>query len=295
MPGKKAISLICLLFLSFFGFGQQNPHVYWRFSNAEILQEGEDLFLVFDVEISCDKAATYHSDMQVYLNYNTLAFGENVVASGNIFVEKSDLMAGEFGSTPLYVTYPPNTQGADNQSYRHAILTEAQFPVPNPAFANEVPLLPEWGKLLHYKMRIQDDTQLAGIEFVPAVLTNFMNGGQYYVDQAHPSPTKYGDPPGYEGVYENNLMEFPLSISGIDLLENNGISLYFAEGTLFIWNPGMEDIDIRIFDLKGREVFQKSSDGEKKDAFKPELPGGFYVAVATSGSSSSCLKFLVRP
>lgn len=280
-------SLICL--------SQQNPHVHWRFVNEAVVEEGGELFLIFDVEVSCDKTGTYHSDMQVYINYNTLAFGENVVASGNIVVEKADLLLGDFGGTPLYVTYPPGSYGADNQNNRHAILTEAQFPVPSPAFAHEVPILPAWGKLLSYKLRIQDDTQLAGIEFVPAILTNFMNGGQYYVDQDHPSPTKYGDPPNYEGVYENDLLDFALSVSGMPGLKYDKLPVfYYADKLLIFENTDSTEFQLTVFDINGRMALNMKISPAENAVVPVSLPAGIYLAKAVFENGTVSVKFFAN-
>ncbi|MBN1338134.1 MAG: LamG domain-containing protein, partial [Bacteroidales bacterium] len=179
------------------------PVLHWRFANETVFQDGPDCVLQFDVEVSCDVAGTFHSDMQLYFDYNTLAFGNNIVANGKITYERLGLLLGDLSGTPLYAMYG----NIDNNPSRYALLSEATFVVANPTFMNEVPMLPVWGGYARFQIIIADQGQLAGIDFVPQDGgVGIMDGGQYYVDATHPAATKYGIPPGYEGVYENDLL-----------------------------------------------------------------------------------------
>ncbi|MCD4737629.1 MAG: hypothetical protein K8R53_16435 [Bacteroidales bacterium] len=186
----------------------QNPVLHWRFANPSVYDNGTDCIFEFDVELSCDLGGTYHSDLQVYFDYNTLAFGENIFANGNITYERLALLLGEIApGFPMYNIYGPQ----DNKPYRYVILSEAATVIANPMFMNEVPLLPVYQGYAKFKIIVQDQNQLAGVAFVPEDGgVGLMNGGQYYVSAIQPLQTKYGDPPDYAGVYENNLLTFPL-------------------------------------------------------------------------------------
>lgn len=199
---KFTLSLLTVL-LGMSMVWAQNPIVHWRFANPVTYEELGNCVFEFDVELSCDMAGTFHSDMQVYFNYNDLAFGQNIVSNANVTQERLELLLGDVGGTDKYIIYGPQ----DNKPNRYAILTEKVFPIANPTFMNEVPMLPTYGGFFKFKIVVQNQGELAGIEFVPEDAgVGIMNGGQYYLDAAHPAPTKYGDPPNYAGMYENDLL-----------------------------------------------------------------------------------------
>ncbi|MBN1338777.1 MAG: hypothetical protein JXA03_05600 [Bacteroidales bacterium] len=189
----------------------QNPILHWRFANPVVYEISGICTLEFDVEVSCDMPGTFHSDMQLYFDYNTLAFGENVVTNGVLTYERLALLQGDLAGTPLYAIFG----NVDNKPYRYAILSEATFTVASPMFMNEIPLWPVFAGYIKVRMNISDQSELAGIQFVPSDGgVGLMNGGQYYLDATHPSATKYGNPPDYEGVYENDLLTQPLLCGG---------------------------------------------------------------------------------
>jgi hypothetical protein len=210
---KKAKLLIAALMLFAVGAMAQTPVLHWRFANPVVFDNAGVCTLEFDVELSCDMANTYHSDLQVYFDYNTLAFGENVVTNGVLSYTRLPLLQGDLAGTPLYAIFG----NVDNKPYRYAILSEATFTVANPMFMNAVPMLPAFGGYIKVQMIIADQNQLAGIEYVPSDGgVGLMNGGQYYLDATHPTATKYGVPPDYAGVYENDLMTLALSCGPTD-------------------------------------------------------------------------------
>lgn len=214
----KNVKLLFLAVFAFMAFGAiaQNPVLSWRFNNAQVIP-GDSVR--FDVEMKCDVPGTFHSSTQVYFNYNTLAFGENIAgtppgyADRKIRWEKLALLQGAVATSPKYNV----VNAANNKPYRFAIIIEAQFTVANPLFMNEVTT--DWQGYMRFTIAISDMNELAGIEFVPNDGgVGLMNGGQYYVDATHPNETKYGNPPEYAGTYENDLLNFafiqPGDISG---------------------------------------------------------------------------------
>lgn len=205
---KKIFIFLATIIWIALSVNAQEPTVHWRFANESVYLNGTDCILEFDVQVSCDMAGTYHSDMQLYFDYNTLAFGANIVANGKITYQRLELLQGDFAGTPLYAMYG----NIDNSPSRYALLSEATFVVANSTFMNEVPMLPVWGGYARFQIIVADQGQLAGIDFVPQDGgVGIMDGGQYYVDATHPTATKYGVPPGYQGVYENDLLMQALS------------------------------------------------------------------------------------
>lgn len=202
---KKAKLLVVLVFLVFGAMAQ--PVLHWKFANETHEQVGADCYYKFDVMLSATQAGTYHSSMQIYFDYNTAAFGTAIVTNGNVTYTRLELMNEMFGGNYKYSTLPPGTQGADNKPYRYAVLTEATVVFGNPSFMTEVPLYPTFKGFLQFRIKVQDPTKLAGIAFVASEGgVPLMNEGQYYVPLGGTTETKYGVAPGYEGVYENDLL-----------------------------------------------------------------------------------------
>ena len=274
---KRTLTTLVLLLAGIMPcFAQMTPHLYWRFANASVVEMENDLFLEFDVQISCDQTATYHSDLQVYLDYNTDAFGENVVAEGNIFVEKLELLDGMVGDTYLYVSYPPSTPGADNQNFRHAYLTESQLQVPNSLFMHEVPMIPEWAGLAKYRIRIQDPSGTAGIRFVEesTIGVPLMNTGQYYLNATNTMPVKYGQP----GQYVNDLIDFPLMLT--DLPENADPTLlrvYAFKDVVYVQTGSEEPVTVTVYDLPGKVLVRKELAGGNQYEIPLNAGTGVYV------------------
>jgi len=201
---KKLYVLAAFALFSLTVFSQ--PVLHWRFANQTVFNNGTDDVLQFDVELSCTDAGTFHSSMQIFFDYNTLGFGTTIVANNKISYSRLALMQGQFSGTDKYNVV--NT--ADNTDHTFAILTEAAIIIPGATFMNEVPQLPAWSGFFQFQIIIADPAQVAGIFF----RADRMDAGNYYVDATHPTETKYGIPPVYAGVYENDLLNYQLSDAG---------------------------------------------------------------------------------
>ncbi|MBN1340790.1 MAG: hypothetical protein JXA03_15785 [Bacteroidales bacterium] len=203
---KKTINLTTLVLISALIYSQ-NPVLHWRFANPVQLCVDTNNFFQFDVEVSCDYWGTYHHGLNEYIRYDTITFGSYVVSSGAIIYEPLELLEGNLGGWPLYNIL----LFVDNKPDIFALISEAGFSVANPMFMNEVPMLPNFGGVCRFTIKIKNANFTAGIGFVPEMGgVGLMDGNQYYLDATHPAATKYGNPPGYEGVYENDLLNWPI-------------------------------------------------------------------------------------
>jgi len=227
----KIFTLVSWLFLVIHLNSNSQPVLHWRFANPIVFNNGTDDILQFDVELSCTNSGTFHSSMQLYCDYNTLGFVTNIVTNGKIAFTRLALMQGQFGGVDKYII----NNFVDNTNHTFAILTEASFLIASSTFMNEVPMFPIFSGYLRFTIKIQNASQLAGITFRP----DLMDGGQYYLDATHPSETKYGFPPYYAGIYENDLLNQPLLPPDIALeqilVPNSGNNL-----------GSQEDVIIRI-------------------------------------------------
>ena len=95
MKAPKLLLVVLMLYLFSNTIIAQYPVISWRFAN-QIVIPGTPNIAQFDVELTCDQSGTFHSDMQVYFDYNTLAFGSNIVLNNKITYTKLELMDGNY-------------------------------------------------------------------------------------------------------------------------------------------------------------------------------------------------------
>ncbi len=120
----------------------------------------------FDVQMHMSSAGSYHIRGQVYLNYNTAAFGENIAT--NALVEKLALLNEQFSGADKYNII----NVVNNSSSILAITWEGNFMGfnPSPLFHTEVPVSAM--NLMRITLPILDDTELAGISLNPSLMNN---------------------------------------------------------------------------------------------------------------------------
>jgi len=172
------------------------PVLHWRF--ADYTEYGDWFYYyTFNIEISCTNAGTFHSSLWLSVEYDTIAFGSYVISKGNVTIEPLDLLQGSFMGMPKYSF----TILADDGPNRILLKTHANWLIAGSAFMNEVPTL-YYGQLLKMVFKIRE-TSINGFFTFDE---NQMNATQYYIDASHSTETKYGIPPTYVGVYENQIM-----------------------------------------------------------------------------------------
>ncbi|MCD4736567.1 MAG: carboxypeptidase-like regulatory domain-containing protein, partial [Bacteroidales bacterium] len=222
---KKKFFLTIALLFTFTCILSQNPVLHWRFSNVQYLP-GDSIS--FDVQMKCNVQGTFHSSTQVYFNYNPEVFGESIVGNNNVTWTPLELLEGDVAGAEKYSI----VNCTDNTPSRLGIVLEANFLIPDPVFINEVDTT--WKDFLNFKIKVQDPYKPVNIEFEDEYGgVGYMNGGQYYVDLTHPIETKYGYPPIYEGIYENDLLNyFPIPLGWLSGLVTDSVSGYPIAGAL---------------------------------------------------------------
>ncbi|MBK7632740.1 MAG: hypothetical protein IPJ23_19050 [Ignavibacteriales bacterium] len=104
------IALVYVLLISFY----QNPTlaqvgITFKFANPVLTNVLDDHFLEFDITAEAT-ANSQFKIAQLYINYNTLGFGSNLVTNGNITVTEGILL------TDTFLGSPPSNFGAGNYS-----------------------------------------------------------------------------------------------------------------------------------------------------------------------------------
>ena len=141
--------------------------ITFAFENAVLSDEGN--FFEFDVKAYASETGTKLGDNQVYINYDALGFGENVILNGNAEITKGTLLEGEM-RVPLYEMIL-----ADETPSMFSGKTMFN-PLALPSQGNDLPAFPT--QLLHIKIEIADSEQYAGLSFEEIS----MHQQQYYSD-----------------------------------------------------------------------------------------------------------------
>ncbi len=149
-------------------------YLAFRFADVKLVR-GNSLWLQFDVEVEDTYVGYYFRDLQLFINYNTGAFGDSLVANNKLILERLDLL----NDTTLG-TFKYNTIGIrDNTASRFAFGIAALHADSNNAalasgYFTEMPT--SFAKMVRILIPIEDSTALAGISFE----SSLMNGGQYF-------------------------------------------------------------------------------------------------------------------
>jgi len=195
---KITLLFTMLTFVSLLGVSQ--TQLTWRFARPQVIAGTPDIFQ-FDVEVKADVAGSFQRDLQVYFDYNTLAFGSDIVANGKVSVSNLTLMDNFY-----FVV-----NSADNTNSKFAVITEAtneMSQIGSATFFNEVST--SFTGFLRFQIEILDNNQLAGVSFDQAL----MNGGQYMQSGSNTDPIAYVNP----SLYENSLASS--SLKGLEFSIN---------------------------------------------------------------------------
>jgi len=198
----KRIFTFCLAFTAVLILQAQDTLLFWRIANPIRIDDT----VQFDVEVKCSADGVYASTLQVYFDYNTAAFGSNIVANGKCTVEKLALVQGQFGGVDKYII----NNFTDNSTHTVAILFEAAFIIPNATFMN---MLEEgFNPLVRVKIEVASNI-VAGIFLPPCLMNNSFNGVS--------SNGMVSIEPYY--VYQNSLTDYHLGALGTVISQvNNG-------------------------------------------------------------------------
>jgi hypothetical protein len=141
------------------------PGIMFQIRNAERIGTTYE----FDVYAKGDSNTTFHNRGQVYINYNTAAFGDSVVARNNACFPTSLALLNELSIVGnKYVTI----NFVDNSAGRFSATWESNFSgvPPLPAAHTELPL--KWTPLYHFCLDMQDTTASPSLSFDYQLMQN---------------------------------------------------------------------------------------------------------------------------
>jgi hypothetical protein len=143
--------------------------ITFTFANGQVTGSSPQYY-EFDVMAYAGAADFRIGDNQVYINYNSAAFGVSIETNGKITVDKGTLLQGE---TPPFGEHYTIINVEDNGLSRVAITNEYNF---DPAaIGNELLTTPL--QLIHVRIEIADPSESSGLSFEQALMV-----GQQYED-----------------------------------------------------------------------------------------------------------------
>jgi hypothetical protein len=177
-------------------------NIYFSIENEQVVGTNYE----FDIYMNGDLAGTYHSRGQVYVYYNTAAFGNDVVANGNCSFTHLTLLNGIAMAGPVPIGPKYTTVNFVDNGNRIVLtwLTNFLFSIPSPFAHNEIPLTPT--PLYHVTIAIQDPTQPPSL----ALDLGLMRNQCFYLTA-----------PGLETPYQDGLLPVQLSSFGAEPIEGS--------------------------------------------------------------------------
>ncbi|WP_435578279.1 T9SS type A sorting domain-containing protein [Gilvibacter sp.] len=117
IPQKQLKSLLIISMLLLCSVGAFSQQIELTFENAEIVDQGSFFTYEVDVFIASDSDFKLGSG-QVYLNYNTAAFGNSVFTNGNITISQPDgSILGQVFGFPAYRDFITNDNTPSRVSF----------------------------------------------------------------------------------------------------------------------------------------------------------------------------------
>ncbi len=194
------LHIVILVLISFSAYSQEQIH--FQFSNPEIVNSEAEI-LQFDIAVKAENSGNFHRDFQLYINYNTEAFGENIIFNNLLTIIPLGLMANHYSIINI----------VDNTNSRFAIITQANEEMNQSASSDYFTELPTaFEGFLRVEIEIANSEVNAGITFDE----DLMNGGQYLQSDISTEPLACANP----NIYGNDLTNF--SLFGLELDVNAG-------------------------------------------------------------------------
>jgi parallel beta-helix repeat protein len=247
----------------------------------------------FDVMLSGQVNGNTLGSSQIYLNYNTECFGENIVANGNVSVSKGTLLQGELEEGSGDYSYSI-INVLDNTSARFAISSEYLFS-PSESLANQITTIP--AQLVHVQLQITDASQATALSFEQ----NLMQGQTYDATNTDPAvytviatDTNSSTLPAVlsmlETSYQQDMGTATINWTSQSELNNNGWNIYRGESQQ-AWQQG-EAVQINSELIAGAGTSSDPTDYSFEDPNSSQLVAGkeyWYFLESINYSGQTCI------
>ncbi|MBN1338035.1 MAG: T9SS type A sorting domain-containing protein [Bacteroidales bacterium] len=284
MKTKALTSLLLLAAVSLFA----QPRLSFNLQKVDD-QTNDNGTLVYEISLKADEAGSYHCDLQMYLDYNTEAFGENIVRNSKVKVTPGELLSGSFAGAPMYRI----VNVVDNTSSRIAIITEALFPE-----GNVTDILNEVTENYKSLLRVEVATGFTGAYMPFSFCEKLMNEGQYFREGTEPE--KYTFPCKYEyNVEVREISQLPDELANKTTASLNGITAWPnpVSNLLNVAIPQPGNYSVMLVDLLGQEQFSTKLTPEQKLFLTIDMTGrkaGIYMLHIKHRTEGGLLKVIKK-
>ncbi|WP_422105536.1 BspA family leucine-rich repeat surface protein [Winogradskyella sp.] len=238
------------------GAQSTNAAIEFTFANAQITNDGSDNFYEADILIASDQDI-YIGSGQLYIDYNTAAFGENISANGNIEYSQPDgsILGFEFPRVPFASSAYKDFIQNDNTSSRASLSFQQNIGLPALQTVPEIQITAIPKVLFHIKIRYIDVTMDPDICFPSGALYH----NQFFTACGGTDIANCIDLPGIlitndsfdcpETVLDTLSLSGPLQNTQVILVPNPANQQFFVKGL-------HGNANIEVFDIKGRKVIE---------------------------------------
>ncbi|WP_422105442.1 BspA family leucine-rich repeat surface protein [Winogradskyella sp.] len=267
---------------------QLSTDVTLAFADAQITNDGVDDYYEADIVIS-GTTDFYVGSGQVYLDYATAAFGENISANGNIEYSQPDgsILGYSFGAfSPAYRDFIEN----DNIVSRVSLSFQQNVGLTGLETAPELQITSTPKVLFHIKIRYTDVSEDAGMCFY----SDGIFQDQFFTACGGAATADCTNTPGVQITDDTyDCSEAGVGTLSIASFETDQILLYpNPVGTSFRIKGLGTMSQIRIYDVSGRLIVEQPRNDESPIDMRAYRDGVYLVKI-TSGSAT-VIKQLIK-
>ncbi len=293
---RNAVRTVVILVMLIPLFAQAQT-IRLTFANAENTNDGTDDYYEADIYIeTADGLADFKvGSGQIYFNYNTLAFGENVKANGNfeVIATNPDYLVGQYidaAPANIYGTQVINDNITSRVSWAFLqSFSSSTFAVNN---VTSTPV-----KLMRVKFKYIDVNELPDVSFVNDNAELSMAVDQFFTacGSAGGGMFDAADCTNYQGtqimggIYENGGAV--LSTDNVNLVA--GISLYPNPASDMVYIKSAHQIrQVEVYNGIGQVVFKQKGNTETIDI--SHLESAMYFVKLSTDSASKTIKLIKK-
>ena len=290
---KTKITLLILMIAS---LGLHAQNIEFTFANAQTTNDGANDFYEVDVMIA---AVNGQADFklgkgQVYINYNTDAFGNNINSGGGLeitYPEADGYILGLTNGFPYYSTPVQNDNSPSRFSFSYQQgISAGSMPSEN---VTSTPT-----KLFHIKMQFTDAGELSMVAFEDNETQPPGVAGcrDQFETACGPSSPGFPDCIGFPGtVFNDALFDSGgaiLSTEQSELLDVLSVYPNPTEGLLYV--DVNAESKYRVIDLSGKIVNTGSLNQGKNELQLRNYQAGIYFLRITNGEGLVTKKILIE-
>ncbi|WP_422107124.1 choice-of-anchor Q domain-containing protein [Winogradskyella sp.] len=263
----------------------QSSNVTLAFANAQITNDGTDDFYEADIMIS-STSDFYVGSGQVYLDYNTAAFGDNVSTNSTLEYSQPDgsilghSWPGVPFPTPAYKDFVHN----DNTTSRVSLSFQQNIALVGLETATELVVTTTPKVLFHIKIRYADVNEDANICFY----SDGVFQDQFFTACGGTTTADCTNTPGVQIMDDTyDCSQSAPSTLTIAEVENDTLLLYPNPVKTSFYIKGLKTIGaVRVYDINGRLILQMDNvEGEQAIDMSAHEDGIYLVEVTTENLS----------